>query len=337
MKDDGESNDVISTETGSHDAHDVSCIDAGMSSSIFSDAGSAEHTAASAGAAESGGMKSEFGEAMEPGDTPGQANEIKEQDQPGTTAVNNTTGLSGSIYAAEGVAETTTEHSESNDSVDADQPGDVHDGLSHTIYAEPGSTTATGNTERPASNAEMREASDPASIEGAPNSRITVDGTRYYTDDNGHAHMVYNRENHQWDLIPNNSYERNGYTYKTDDRGRISHVEASLELSSDERGAMNARVTDMRDGDDRGHIVAARYNGSNGIDNLAPQMSEVNRGEYKALENMLARERSAGHEVYAEYDLLYEDASGRPNAFVVSYRIDNGEYEMAVFNNIREE
>lgn len=156
------------------------------------------------------------------------------------------------------------------------------------------------------------------------NSVINEDGERFRTDDNGERYMDYDKEAGKWSLKENTAYEVNGYKYETDDKGRIEHVEGDLYLKDGDRASLNADVEDMEEMDDRGHIIADRFNGSNRIDNLVAQNSEVNRGEYKSLENELAKAVDEGHDVHVEYEVYYdeESESKRPEEITVKYTID---------------
>lgn len=157
-----------------------------------------------------------------------------------------------------------------------------------------------------------------------PNSIITTPEGRFRIDDNGNPHMYYDNENKQWKLIPNNSYDSNGYHYETDENGRITHVEGNLRLNPDGRQPLNAKLEDMKPGDERGHIIADVFCGSNQIDNLVPQTFEVNRGEYKAMENDIHAFLKEGQEhpelnreVRAEYEMIYSDDTKRPEGLCV--------------------
>lgn len=39
-------------------------------------------------------------------------------------------------------------------------------------------------------------------------------------------------------------------------------------------------------GDDSGHLIASIFNGSRGIGNLTPMVRNLNRGEWKRMENV---------------------------------------------------
>ncbi len=90
---------------------------------------------------------------------------------------------------------------------------------------------------------------------------------------------------------------------------------------------------DMLDTDDRGHLIADRFNGSGGIENLVAMDSELNQhGDYNKMENTLADAVADGAKVQLKVEPIYESDSTRPSEFRVTYSI-NGEKEVAVFKN----
>ncbi len=139
-------------------------------------------------------------------------------------------------------------------------------------------------------------------------------------------------------LIPNNEFEVNGYKYKTDDKGRVVSAEGQLQVKDHEgRRDMDPRSAvdkgDMKDTDDRGHLIADRFNGSGGIENLVPMDSELNQhGDYMKMENTLADAMQDGAKVELKVEPVYKSDSNRPSEFKVTYTID-GEKEIAVFKN----
>ena len=152
------------------------------------------------------------------------------------------------------------------------------------------------------------------------------------SDDNGEVYRIGD------ELVPNNTYEINGYKYETDDNGRIISAEGKLQLKDHEgRLDMDSRSQldkgDMKDTDDRGHLIADRFNGSGGIENLVPMDRELNQhGDYSSLENTLADAVNDGAKVYLKVEPVYEGNSTRPSEFKVSYEI-NGEKTVKVFLN----
>lgn len=98
--------------------------------------------------------------------------------------------------------------------------------------------------------------------------------TRFY-DDNGVNFRVGNS------LTPNITYTINGYTYQSDDAGRIVSVEGTLHLKERE-GRLTIRDNlgdigqgDECGGDDRGHLIGDQFDGSNGLENMVPQEANI--------------------------------------------------------------
>lgn len=161
-----------------------------------------------------------------------------------------------------------------------------------------------------------------------------IDGERYYYDDNGTLYRVGN------ELRPNGEYERNGYKYQTDDKGRIVSAEGSLHLKDRERLPIKDSMEsigkgDQKEGDHRGHLVGDQFDGSNGLENMVPQDAYINRNDFKNFENGLAKEVKDGKTVYYKAEPIYDGDSRRPSAIVVTYSID-GEESVRVFPNGKE-
>ena len=169
-----------------------------------------------------------------------------------------------------------------------------------------------------------------------PNTVYEVDGTKHYTDDNGEVYRVDN------DLVADNTYEINGYKYETDDHGRIVSAEGKLQLRNRDRLTIKDSLEDIGKGneketDNKGHIIADRFNGSNGLENIVAQDSVLNCGDYKNLETQLAKEVSAGKDVRMRVDLDYPGKSYRPDSFIVSYSINGEGFTTTFFNTPRGE
>ena len=164
----------------------------------------------------------------------------------------------------------------------------------------------------------------------------TVDGLRNAIndiesfDDNGKLYKSCG------ELLPNNEYSVNGYDYKTDEIGRTIEASGELKLSeSDGRKTINERNVGGEDklaSDDRGHLIADRFGGSNKIENLVAQDSNLNRGEYKSLENELADKLKEGREVEMTVEVDYEGESKRPSSFTVTYSVDGVVSEKTFLN-----
>lgn len=158
---------------------------------------------------------------------------------------------------------------------------------------------------------------------GKSSNIIKIDGDSYRVDDNGKPHMKRG-EDKEYHVLPNTKYVVNGYTYQTDDKGRIIHVEGNLVVKDGERASLNAKVADMGDNDQRGHIIADIFGGSNQNDNLVAQLQPVNQGSYKILENCLTDLSRSQNQVYGNYTIEYGDSSSRPSAITVNYSINGG-------------
>ena len=144
------------------------------------------------------------------------------------------------------------------------------------------------------------------------------------------------------DLAPITEYDLNGYKYTTDEKGRIVSAEGTLHMKNRE-GRLPIKDSiedigkgDQKDGDDRGHLIGDQFDGSNGLENMIPQDSIINRNDFKNFENELAKEVKDGKEVYVKIEPVYDGDSRRPVAIVVTYSID-GEESVRVFPNGQEE
>lgn len=162
-----------------------------------------------------------------------------------------------------------------------------------------------------------------------------IDGKTHYYDDNGNLYRIGN------ELRPNCEYELNGYTYLTDEMGRIISVEGDLHLK-DHEGRLPIKDSiedigkgDQKEGDDRGHLIGDQFDGSNGLENMIPQDADINRNDFKNFENELAQEVKDGKSVHVKVEPVYEGDSRRPSAIVVTYSI-NGEVGVKVFPNGKE-
>ncbi|MGL5149046.1 MAG: DNA/RNA non-specific endonuclease [Clostridium sp.] len=151
-------------------------------------------------------------------------------------------------------------------------------------------------------------------------------------DDNGHAYKEGK------DLIPNNEYEVNGYRYKTDEEGRIISAEGKLQMKNHEgKPTINTKMEDIgkgyeRETDDKGHLIADRFNGSEGLGNLVPQDLSINRGSYRMHEKDLAKEVDCGKDVRVKVEPIYEGGSFRPTDISYTYSID-GKVTQIIFPN----
>lgn len=158
---------------------------------------------------------------------------------------------------------------------------------------------------------------------GKINNIVKIDGDSYRVDDNGNPHMKRGTDK-EYHVLPNTKYTVNGYTYQSDENGRIIHGEGNLSVKDGERAALNAKVSDMRETDQRGHIIADIFGGSNQNDNLVAQLQSMNQGSYKVLESSLSDLIRSQNQVHGNYTIEYADHSSRPSAVTVNYSINGG-------------
>ncbi|MCL1976066.1 MAG: DNA/RNA non-specific endonuclease [Firmicutes bacterium] len=141
-------------------------------------------------------------------------------------------------------------------------------------------------------------------------------------------------------LKPNVEYtDEYGYTYMTDEKGRIVSVKGKLILKPEEekgRRKESAQLKVVKEHgikgvDDGGHLIGNQFYGSGDIDNLVPQNSKVNRsgGDWYKMEQNWANISRGGNppppppkKVEVCIKPIYTDDSGRPSKITVIYKID---------------
>lgn len=139
-------------------------------------------------------------------------------------------------------------------------------------------------------------------------------------------------------LLPNNLYTLNNHKYVTDNLGRIIKADSpNLELSSMPRSLIKDTLHKIgkgfeQNGDDRGHLIAHIFGGDNSMANIIPMDSNLNRGIYKAYEQMLAKGLKDGNKVSLTINVSYEGGSNRPSELLWIYTIGDELFEK-VFTN----
>ncbi|TKI52815.1 cytoplasmic protein [Lysinibacillus mangiferihumi] len=129
---------------------------------------------------------------------------------------------------------------------------------------------------------------------------------------------------------------KEGHTYKTDSKGRISSCEDNLELGKGKRNNHAQKVAGREDrlpDDEGGHLIASIFKGSGSLDNLVPMNGNLNKGEWKKLENMWAKQLDKWESVEVKIKPFYKGDSQRPDSFKIEYKIGNGDWELADFKN----
>jgi len=140
-------------------------------------------------------------------------------------------------------------------------------------------------------------------------------------------------------LKPNITYTTpEGYTYKTDDLGRIVSCEGTLQLGDGKRKPYAQKTVgrdDRKDDDDGGHLIASIFKGSGDFDNLVPMNGNLNKGEWKILENDWAKalKENPPRDVKVKIIPIYEGDSQRPARFEINQKIGNRRWEKVDFKN----
>lgn len=140
-------------------------------------------------------------------------------------------------------------------------------------------------------------------------------------------------------LKPNITYTTpEGYTYKTDELGRITSCEGVLELGAGKRKAHAQRTVggiDRKEDDDGGHLIASIFKGSGDFDNLVPMNGNLNKGEWRKLENSWSSALNAKppKDVKVKITPIYEGNSQRPASFKIEQTINNKKLRPKFFKN----
>jgi hypothetical protein len=139
-------------------------------------------------------------------------------------------------------------------------------------------------------------------------------------------------------LEPNAIYvdKSSGYSYTTDDLGRVQKADANLVLDTADRNTYQQRISG---GDDRlatdqgGHLIASIFGGAGEQINLVPMDANLNMGAWRSMEAGWASELEAGNGVAVQVQPIYTGTSLRPDAFGVIYQVNGGRPVTRFFNN----
>ena len=115
-----------------------------------------------------------------------------------------------------------------------------------------------------------------------------------------------------------NEHEAGAYEYGESILGKSAFgtLELPDEVQRNPVAQMAAGGIDRKPDDDGGHLIGARFGGSPDSENLDAQNRQLNRGEYKAMENELAEHVEDGDKVFLNVDALRLDESERPDSFM---------------------
>ncbi len=160
------------------------------------------------------------------------------------------------------------------------------------------------------------------------------DAIKYFTDASGKIFRIGD------DLAKNATYNINGYIYQTDELGRIISVtfdKLTLKPNGQARKIISSTIDDIgkgyqQVGDQRGHIIADRFNGDNSLANIVPMSPELNQRDFKAIEDLWAEYIANGKNVSGTIEFVYEGLSFRPGRMDVSYLIDGLQEAVRFFN-----
>jgi RHS repeat-associated protein len=134
-------------------------------------------------------------------------------------------------------------------------------------------------------------------------------------------------------FTPSSTFNSNGYTFASDEFGRLKTFSGNLVLSPAPRNAaaqLAAGGVDRLPSDVGGHGVGARFNGPG--DYVFAQDSNFNNGAYRSLENEWARQIRAGNAVNVSGELFHDVGGLRPSAVSVDYTV-NGQAFSRDFGN----
>lgn len=85
--------------------------------------------------------------------------------------------------------------------------------------------------------------------------------------------------------------------------------------------------------DEGGHLIATIFKGSGSLDNLVPMNGNLNKGEWKKIENMWRKQLEKGKLVEVKIKPVYKGESQRPVSFDIEYKIGKGKWQYKEFQN----
>ncbi|EOW4654480.1 DNA/RNA non-specific endonuclease [Proteus mirabilis] len=135
---------------------------------------------------------------------------------------------------------------------------------------------------------------------------------------------------------PNTIYQVDGNkTYKTDSQGRVETVEAKLSLNSNDRNTYQQCKVGKCGvaGDKGGHLIATIFTGPGEKLNIVPMNSNLNRSEWKKMENSWVKALKDNKEVDVKIEPIYSGNSERPVKFNVRYTIEGERPVIKNFTN----
>ncbi|OKP02085.1 hemagglutinin [Xenorhabdus eapokensis] len=135
---------------------------------------------------------------------------------------------------------------------------------------------------------------------------------------------------------PNTIYHVDGNkTFQTDSLSRTIIAEGSLSLSKNDRNTYQQSKTGKsgNPGDEGGHLFASIFNGPGEKINILPMNGNLNKSEWKKMENSWAKDLKDGKQIDVKIVPVYKGESKRPESFNVTYSIDGGRPIVKDFSN----
>lgn len=155
--------------------------------------------------------------------------------------------------------------------------------------------------------------------------------------------MSLNKDLNNPELFTEN--QAGDYTYEETEYGKTASGQLTLdaEIDRDSEAQRSAGGDDRRGKDseygvdDGGHLIGARYGASGGEENLTAQDRNLNRGDYKRMENDWAEHLESGDKVYVHMESYSGDGSERPTNYmgyaIFEHPDGTRDYETYDFNN----
>ncbi|WED25511.1 DNA/RNA non-specific endonuclease [Vibrio sp. DW001] len=135
---------------------------------------------------------------------------------------------------------------------------------------------------------------------------------------------------------PNKTFKvDDNYSFSTDELGRTKSVSGKLDLTTKDRNKYQQGKAGKsgESADEGGHLIASIFNGPGEKINLVPMNGNLNKGEWKKLENSWAEKLREGKSVDVTVEPVYSSSSVRPDSFNITYTVDGGRPIEQVFLN----
>lgn len=160
-----------------------------------------------------------------------------------------------------------------------------------------------------------------------------------YFDDNGTAYL---RKETKLDnnkalvksagLIPNTTINKGNFSAVIDAYGRpILNKISDLSIKDGPRESLSSiyRNNSYRPDDHRGHLIPDNFGGPASLENIIPQLGEVNQGKIAQVENLVRDLKTDGKTVDYEIRTNYSGKNGRPTSFEPKIFADGIEVELS--------